>query len=71
MRIQANLQKGLKIVQAVELIMQATGMHVHGLSGDELASITTNALQKGHDIASSVKDLGLEAKTAMDAPEAH
>lgn len=69
MRIHFNLKKALAIVEAVETEMSRYGLHVHGLSGDELKQITTHALQAGKDITASVKDLALEAKTAAGAPE--
>ncbi len=69
MRIHFNLKKALAIVEAVETEMQRYGLHVHGLSGDDLKQLTKSALQKGHDIEQAVKDLGLEAKAAASAPE--
>lgn len=69
MRIHLNLKKALQIVTAVEKAMQASGLHVHGLSGDDLANLTTKALQTGHDVASAVKSLGMEVKAAAAAPE--
>lgn len=69
MRIHFNLKKALAIVTAVEKVMQQTGVHVHGLSGEELQSLTEHALQEGSSIISGVKALGLEAKVAATAPE--
>lgn len=69
MRIHVNLKKALQIVTAVEKAMQMSGLHVHGLSGDELGAITAHAVQCGEDIQSSVKALGLEAKAAASSPE--
>lgn len=69
MRLHLNMKKALAIVIAVEHAMQASGLHVHGLSGSELASLTSKALQTGQDVASAVKSLGLEVKAAATAPE--
>lgn len=69
MRIHINLKKALAIVTAVEKAMQLSGLHVHGLSGDELGQITAHAIQSGKDIKSAVKELGLEVKAAATSPE--
>lgn len=69
MRIHFNLKKALAIVTAVEEGMQKYGLHVHGLSGDELKQITAHAISTGSTIVDSVKHLGLEAKAAATAPE--
>lgn len=70
MRIHFNLKKALQIVTAVEKVMQEHGLHVHGLSGDELAKLTTEAITTGKTIKEAVVHLGLDAKTAATAPEA-
>lgn len=69
MRIHVNLKKAEAVVFAIEKGMQLAGLHVHGLSGDELGAITTHAIQEGQSIASAVKALGLEAKAAATSPE--
>lgn len=69
MRIHFNLRKALAIVTAVEEEMSKYGFHVHGLSGDELKTLTTHALQIGGNIKNAVTDLALETKSAATAPE--
>ena len=69
MRIHLNLKKALAIVEVIENQMQLLGLHVHGLSGDDLKQITSSALQKGHDIETAVKEFGLELKAAKESPE--
>lgn len=69
MRIHFNLKKALSIVTAFEKGMQQAGLHVHGLSGAELEALTTSCIQKGKDIVTSVKELGLDAKAKAEAPE--
>lgn len=69
MRLHFNMGKALKIIKAVEKGMQDAGLHVHGLSGDELAALTESAIQKGKDIKTAVTELGLDAKAKATAPE--
>lgn len=71
MRIHFNLKKALAIVDAVETEMARYGLHVHGLSGEELKQITTEAVSTGSTLVESVKKLGLEAKAAADAPDSN
>lgn len=68
MRIHFNLTKALAIVKQFEKGMQASGFHVHGLSGDELAAITDKVVTTGSNIKDAVVDLGLQAKAAATAP---
>lgn len=53
-----NWKKLLTVVEKVEQIMDASGLEIAGLSGDELAHITEVALTTGK----TVKDAAAEVK---------
>lgn len=65
-----NLKKAFNVVQAIEQAMEASGLHVHGLSGLELGQITAYAISTGKTIAEAVKILGFEIKAAVESPAA-
>jgi hypothetical protein len=57
-----NWKQALAVIEKVETVMQMSGINVAGLSGEQLAHITQDALTTGKTVVESAKDIKQDAQ---------